>query len=302
MGTAAELAEILAEVRRIEVLGRRKAVREMAGGYASAFRGAGIEFDDVREYAEGDDPRTVDWNVTARAGRPFVRRYVDERERTLLFLADLSPSMGGGFGPWSARQVAARVLASVALTAARHHDRVGFLGFGRGVLSWVPPRKGKAHCLRIVRDCLAMPAGGGGTDPAAALEFAARAARRHAVVLVLSDFLAGGWREPMARCARRHDVVAVRITVPEIALPPSGLVRALDPETGRETVIDAGSPAVRAAWSAAVAAHRERTERDLRACGVDLVEVEVPRTRDRDAVTGPLLRFFRMRERRGAKR
>ena len=152
----AELAELLAEVRRIEVQAKRLVASVMAGGYQSVFRGSGIEFDEVREYVEGDDPRAVDWNVTARVGRPFVKTFVDERELTVLFLADLSASMSTGFGYWSPRQMAARVCACMALSAVANNDRVGMIGFSGGVDEYVPARKGRGHALRVVRDCLAL--------------------------------------------------------------------------------------------------------------------------------------------------
>lgn len=299
---AEELAELLDEVRRIEVLGRRLAAGALAGGYASVFRGAGVEFDDVREYAAGDDVRTVDWNVTARVGRPHVKRFVQERELTVLFLLDLSPSMDGGWGPLSARRVAARVCACLGLSAVRNHDRTGLVAFGEGVESFVAPGRGSAHAVRIVRDCLALRSAGTRSDPAAALRFAARAVRRHAIVFLLSDFLADGWEDALARCARRHDTVAVRLRTPEEDLPARGLLRVRDPEGGRETLLDASSPALRAAWEARVRRWRERTAEGIRRAGADLLDVPVPRERVRDAVTGPLLEFFRMRERRGAIR
>jgi uncharacterized protein (DUF58 family) len=299
----AELAEILEEVRRIDVRSRRLVADLAAGGYSTVFRGAGIEFDGVREYAEGDDPRSVDWNVTARTGRPFVKKYVDERELTVLFALDLSASMDAGSGALSPRRVAARVCACLALSAARSGDRVGLLAAGAGPDAWVPPGKGAAHALRVVRDCLALPSRAGAADLAPALEFVRRAIRRRAVLFLLSDFLVDGWRDALARCARRHDLVAVRLLGPELDLPAGGgLLRVRDPEGGGEVVIDAGHGPTREAWAARVARWRARTEEDLRRARVDLVDVPIPRTREADAVSGPLLRFFRMREQRGAKR
>lgn len=302
MVAGGELAEILAEVRRVEVLGRRLAAGAMVGGYGSVFRGAGIEFDDVREYEDGDEPRSIDWSVTARMGRPFVRKYRDERERSVIFLLDLSPSMEGGFGPWSARQVAVRVCACLALSATRHQDRTGLVAFGREVEAFVPARRGRDHVLRILRDGLALPPAAGGTDLAPALEFALRTHRRPAIVFVLSDFLCGGWEDALARCARRHDVVAVRLLVPELDLPRAGLLRVRDPETGREAVLDTGDAAVRAAHAAAVERWRASTAREIARAGADRMDVPIPRDRSHRAVAGPILRFFRMRELRGLRR
>ena len=297
-----ELKELLAEVRRIDVLARRLVTDVMAGGYSSVFRGSGIEFDRVREYVDGDPQRAVDWNVTARVGRPFVKTYVDERELTVLFLLDLSDSMTGGFGTLSARQIAARVCGCLALAAIRNNDKVGLIGFSEAVDKWVPPEKGAGHALRIVRDCLALPGSSARTDLVPALEFAARVVRRRAILFVVSDFLADGWRKAMALCGRRHDVIAVRLLVPELAPPDAGMMRVRDPETGRETVVDWRSPRVREAYTLRTTAHRLRTEDELRRAGVDRVDVPIGRHHDMDTIARPLLAFFRMREVRGAKR
>jgi uncharacterized protein (DUF58 family) len=172
--TEVELAELLEEVRRIEAQSNRLVAGVMAGGYSSAFRGSGIELDRIREYVDGDDPRSVDWNVTARIGRPFIKEYVEERDRTLLFLLDLSGSMAGGFGVWSARQMAARICGCLALSAIKNDDRVGLIAFSGTVDKFVPPRKGIRHVLRIVRDCLALRGSSQQTQLVPALEFASR--------------------------------------------------------------------------------------------------------------------------------
>jgi uncharacterized protein (DUF58 family) len=298
-----ELAELLEEVRRIEAQSNRLVTGVMAGGYASVFHGAGIEFDEIREYVPGDDPRAVDWNVTARAGRPFVKEYVEERDLTALFLLDLSASMGGGFGVWSARQMAARVCACLALSAIRNDDKVGLIAFSRQVDKFVPARKGVRHVLRIVRDCLALPGSSAQTALAPALEFAARVVRRRAILFLVSDFLGTDWQQALKLCARRHDLVAVRLLTPELEPPQgAGLVRVRDPESGATAVVDWGSARVRAAHRDRVAAWREGTAQLLRRAEVDLMDVPVPRERDRDAVARPILAFFRMRERRGLHR
>ena len=297
-----DLAEILDEVRRIDVHTRRLVTGVMAGSYQSVFRGKGIEFDAVRDYAHGDDPRDVDWNVTARVGRPMVKTYVDERELTVLFLLDLSASMDGGFGMWSVRQTAARVVACLALSAVYNGDKVGLVAFSEDVDAYVGARKGFGHASRIVRDCLALPAGGPGTSFTPPLRFVGRAVRKHAIVFLLSDFLTSGWERRLSVCARRHDVIAVRLLTPELELPVRGLVRVRDPETGGETVIDARSRRERLAYAEHVAAWRMETERALRRAQVDRMDVPVPRARGKDLFVHPILRFFRMRELRGRKR
>ncbi len=297
-----ELTAVLDEVRRIEVQSNRLVSSVMAGGYSSVFRGAGIEFDEVREFVEGDDPRLVDWSVTARAGRPFVKKYVDERELTIVFLLDLSPRMGAGTGIWSARQMAVRLCACLALAAVRNHDKVGLIAFGAAVQKFVPPRKGRSHALRIVRDGLLLDGGRGEAGPGVALEYAVRALRRRAVLFLVSDFLGPPIGRPLLRCAARHDLVAVRVLSPELFPPARGVVRLRDPASGREHVVDWGNARVRAAYLERVAAWRQRLDDELARAGVDCMDVAVPMAPDKEAVARPILKFFRMRERRGAKR
>jgi len=297
-----ELGELLEEVRRIDVQARRLVTEIMAGGYTSAFRGSGIEFDRVREYAEGDAQRSIDWNVTARMGRPFVKTYVDERELTVLFLLDLSASMTAGFSYWSPRQAAARVCACLAFSAVRNNDKVGLIAFSGQVDRYVAPDKGAGHALRIVRDCLALPGTSPRTDFAPALHVAAQVVRRHAVVFLVSDFLADGWEKPLALCARRHDVVAVRLKPPELAPPDLGMTRLRDPETGAEEVVDWADSRVRAEYERRVAAHDARVTEELARLRVDRLDVPLTREHDVDSIAREILRFFNMRQRRGAKR
>ena len=296
------VAELLAEVRRIEVLSRRLVTDEMAGGYNSVFRGSGIEFDEVREYEEGDDPRTVDWSVTARLGRPYVKKYVDERALTILFVLDLSPSMLGGFGAWSAREMAARIVACLALSAVRNNDKVGLVAFGETVDRFVPPGKGSGHVLRIVRDCLALPSRPGRTDMTNALEVASRVMRRRAVVFFLSDFFATGWSDALRRCALRHDVIAAHLRVPELTDLATTRLRVRDPETDEVTVVDGTDEIVRAAYRESVARHAALVADTVARARADLMDVPIPRDADRAAVARPILQFFRMREERGGRR
>lgn len=298
----ADLPDVLREVRKIDVQTRRLVTGVMAGGYLSVFRGSGVEFETVREYAEGDPQRSVDWNVTARMGRPYVKTYVDERELTILFLLDLSASMDGGLGIWSARETAARVAACLAFSAVRNGDKVGLIAFSSRVDAYVRPKKGVNQALRVVRDCLVLPGSGGTTSLVPALDVATGTVRRHATVFVLSDFLTAGWDRALARCGRRHDTIAVRLLGPELDLPRVGLLEVRDPETGRPTLIDTSSRRVRRAWDARVAAWRERTDRAFTKARVDVMDVPIPKRREVEAVARSILRFFRMRQQRGAKR
>lgn len=297
----AELQELLREVRRIEFQSLRLVTSVMAGGYTSVFRGAGLEFDGVREFSEGDDPRAIDWNVTARVGRHHVKKFVDERELTVVFLVDLSASMHGGYAGWSARQTAARFCACLALAAVRNHDKVGLVAFSARVDRYVPPQKGLGHALRIVRDCLALPAGAATTDLAAPLERVTRVLRRRSIVFLVSDFLADGWQRAAGLCARRHDLIAVRLLAPELTPAASGLARVRDPETGAQRLVDWSDARCRDHYAAQVAAWDARTSAALRRADVDCLDVRIPRTPAYEAIARPILDFFRMREVRSAR-
>lgn len=297
----AELAELLAEVRRIEVHSKRLVASALAGGYRSVFRGSGLEFDEVREYVSGDDPRSVDWNVTARAGKPFIKKFVDERELTVMFLLDLSPSMDQGFGHYTLRQMAARIAGCLALSAVRNNDKVGLLGFSAQVDKYVPARKGSRHALSVIRDCLALRGRSAVSNLSSALDYAGSALRGHATLFLLSDFCADGWQQSLALCSRRHDLIAVRLLPPEFEQLPPGLTRVVDPESGELLWLDGSSPQVREQYQRRMQQWQEQVSHQLRAAKVDCMDVPVPRERDPDAVARPIHRFFRMREQRGAR-
>jgi uncharacterized protein (DUF58 family) len=289
--------EILKQVRLIQVKSNRLVTDVMSGGYSSVFRGSGIEFDEVREYVEGDDQRSVDWNVTARVGRPYIKKYVEERELTVVFLVALSASSRGGAGRRSVREAAAELSACLALSAIRNNDKVGLIAFTDAVERYVPPKKGIGHVLRIVRDCLALEPSGTKTNLVPALELAARVLRRRAILFLVSDFLTEGYERELALCGRRHDLIAVRLLPPELELAGRGLLRVRDLETGAEHLVDASSPRVRASHQRSVAAWKQRTRETLLRAGVDIMDVPIDRS-----VVDPILAFFQMRERRGAHR
>lgn len=288
-------------MRRIQVRTNRLVTDVMAGGYNSVFRGSGIEFDEVREYSEGDDPRSVDWNVTARTGRPHVKKFVEERELTVLFLLDLSASMRAGFVRRSAREAAAEFCACLALSAIRNNDKVGLIAFSDRIERHVPPKKGIGHVLRIVRDCLALEPKHSGTSVAAALEFAGRVVRRKSILFLVSDFQDGSPDvKTLAIVSRRHDVIAARLLCPEMqrfASPAMrGLVRLRDLESGRETIADFSSARVRAAFVKGAADWRREVDDRLRRARVDVLDVPVEQP-----VVEPILQFFRKRESRAAR-
>lgn len=307
--------ELLAEARRIQVRADRSVTDVMAGGYSSVFRGSGIEFDEVREFAEGDDLRSVDWNVTARVGRPFVKKFVEERELTVMFLLDASASMAFGTNPTAAaatrRQVAstaAMFVGCVAFAAARNNDKAGLITFSDRALRYVPAKKGRRHVLRLIREACEPPRAAARTDLAAALDYAGRVQRRRAIVFVVSDFYGADCKKPLRLLAQRHDVIAVRIRDPFAAgldrnrgdigmLPAVGLLHLADPETGRTVLVDTRNAAVRRQLAERWAQERRELEELCRSAKVDLLDV--PTT---GSVADPLVRFFRMRELRGAKR
>jgi uncharacterized protein (DUF58 family) len=273
----------------------------LAGSYRSVFRGSGIEFDEVREYVPGDARRSIDWSVTARTGRPHVRKYIDERERTMMLALDLSASMDAGSCAWSPRAFAARICATLAMAAVRNSDRIGLLGFSDQVEVFVPPRKGTQHVLELVRDCLSLRAERPTTALAPALDFITRAIPRHATVVVISDFLDRDWRTSMAKCARRHDLIAARI-LDHSSLAERGMVRVAAAEAGARRIVDLGSPAVRAAVRTRQQERDLLTESELRRAGVDRLDFLLPKDADPNAVARPLRAFFRMRLGRGARR
>lgn len=295
--------EILAQVRRIQVRTNRMVTDVMAGGYTSVFRGTGIEFDEVREFAEGDDLRSVDWNVTARTGRPHIKKYMEERELTVLFLLDLSASTGFGTAERgtrrrTVRETAAEFCACIALAAARNNDKTGLVAFSDHVELYVPAKKGPRHVLRLIREALAMEPVGVATNIAVALDYAGRVQRKRAVVFLISDFLTSGYERPLRLLARRHDVVAVRILDRRSAqLDPAGLLHLRDAETGASAWIDSDSPRVREAYAAQMEDQSEVLRQTLAKAGVDLMQVWPDRN-----VADPIVAFFRMREKRGARR
>ena len=310
--------ELLAEARRIQVRADRMVTDVMAGGYSSVFRGSGIEFDEVREFAEGDELRSVDWNVTARQGRPFVKKFVEERELTVLFLLDGSASMAFGTSPpGSPRRVVASTAAlfvgCVAFAAARNNDKAGLVKFTDRIERYVPAKKGRNHVLRLIRDACEPPQAQARTDLAVALEYAARVQRRRAIVFVVGDFYGDGLDGPECKkqlrlLAQRHDVIAVRIRDPFAAgldrargdvaqLPKVGLLHLADPESGRTVTVDTASARVRADLQVRWRSERQQWLELCRSCKVDLLDVPT-----QGSVADPLVRFFRMRELRGAKR
>lgn len=288
------LVELLRQVRLLEIVTRDLVKDVLAGGYTSVFRGRGLEFSEVREYRPGDDIRTIDWNVTARMGAPFVKRYVEERELTVLFLVDHSASEVFGTRVRTKSELAAEVCAALAMTAVRSNDRVGIALFTDKVERFVPPQKGKTHVRRVIRELLSFDPDGTGTDLRAALDFVNRVQRRRAVLFLVSDFVAPptGYRPALRVAARRHDAIAIQVVDQrERELPDVGLVTLREAETGRWMVADTAQPGVRDAFQRRARAFDRELEEAFRQDGVELIRLETGQS-----WVGPLLAFFRRRE------
>ncbi|HXJ68236.1 MAG TPA: DUF58 domain-containing protein [Verrucomicrobiae bacterium] len=292
-------ADFLKKLRRIELHTRKIINSTFVGEYKSTFKGQGMEFIDVREYLPGDDVRSIDWKVTARMDKPFVKKFVEERELTVILCVDASGS--GYFGTRSQFKLeqAAQVAATIAFSAVTNNDKVGLLFFTDEVERFVPPRKGKQHVLRLIRDILLFQPSRRGTNPTAALEFVMHLLKQKAIVFLISDFLGPGCapervRIPLGIAARRHDVVAVPITDPaERELPRVGLVDLEDMETGERVTVDTSRPALRKRYADHMRGMEERRDRLFLQLGIDCI----PLATDED-FTPKLHKFFQLRARR----
>jgi uncharacterized protein (DUF58 family) len=283
--------ETLQKIRRIEIRTRTILDSGIVGAYHAVFKGRGMEFAEVREYTPGDDVRTIEWNVTARMGAPYIKKFVEERDLTLLLVVDLSASNRFGSRFLVKRDYAAELSAVLAFSAVANHDRVGAVLFTDRIEAYVAPDRGRDHALRIVRDVLALEPKGTGTDLAAALRFARQVMKRRGIVAVLSDFQAADYERPLGILRRRHDVVALHLWDPlEDEIPNVGLVAVLDPETGQKKVVDTADPLVRRRLRATTV--REARE-VFRRTGVDVVPLSTAESYER-----PLAGFFKARGKR----
>jgi uncharacterized protein (DUF58 family) len=290
--------EILRQVKLLELRTRGLVNSLFTGEYRSVFKGQGMEFAEVREYQPGDEVRSIDWNVTARMGRPFVKRYVEERELTVMLAVDLSGSERFGTRARFKSELASELAAVLAMSAIRNNDRVGAVLFTDRIEHVVPPRKGRRHALRLMRDLLVFEPEGKGTDLAGALEYTGKMLAHKSVIFVVSDFQAPELEQPLKLLAQRHDVVAVTVDDPsEEELPNVGLARFVDPETGQVLDVDTSDARVRARFAEAVSDELNARRRLLRRLAID----EIPIHTD-GGVVDPLIKFFRARETRARRR
>lgn len=336
-----DASEIIRRVREIQVRTGRQVADVLAGEYVSVFKGGGVEFEEVRPYVPGDDVRSIDWNVTARTGEPFIKRYVEERQLTLLLMADVSASQDFGSASRSKREATAELCALLAFSAIKNDDKVGLVLFHGGVEQYIPPRKGQKHALRVVREVLAhgevdrdltgaplvearparraaaAPSAGPlarvrdavrrlapalrtlrrareATDIARAVRFAMSVTKRRSVCFVVSDFLDEGFERALMTANQKHDVIAVLVTDRrELELPDAGLIAMRDAESGETVLADTGSAAFRSHAERAARERIESLEKRLRRVGIDFVHIDAA-----GSIVDPIVKFFRMRERR----
>jgi uncharacterized protein (DUF58 family) len=285
---------MLARIRRIEIRARRLVANVFLGEYHSVFRGRGIEFSELRQYEPGDDVRAIDWNVTARMGVPYIKKYIEERELNVLLAVDVSASSSFGTTGTTKRELAADVAATLAFAAISNNDRVGLVAFSDRIELYVPPAKSRTHVLRIVRELLYLNPAGSGTSIGGAMSFISRIAHRRAIVFVLSDFFDDGYQRELRATAARYEVLAFTLNDPrEASMPDVGLLDIEDAETGARVLIDTSDARTRDEYAARASERRRSRRRALAAAGVDEVALHT----DRSYVPA-LLRAFQSRERR----
>ncbi len=286
--------DVLKQIKRIHIRTRRIVNDQLVGQYESVFKGQGMEFKEVREYQPGDEIRSIDWNVTARTGKPFVKVFAEEREMTVMLMVDISGS--GMFGTRNRvkNELAAELCAVLAFSAIKNNDRVGLIMFTDEVEKFVPPKKGRPHVLRVIREVLYYTPNRRATNITAALEYLDRVTTRRSVVFLVSDFLTTGYQNALRVANRRHDVIAVTVTDPrEETLPDVGIIRLEDAETGETMLVDTSDETVRRQYAAATARRRAELVQTMRSMGLDTIDV-----RTDQPYVEPLIRFFRARERR----
>jgi uncharacterized protein (DUF58 family) len=286
--------EILKQVRRIEISTRGLVNEVFSGEYHSVFKGRGMNFAEVREYQYGDDIRSIDWNVTARNGAPFVKIFEEERELTVMLLVDASASGDFGSSTRMKAEIAVEICALLAFSAIKNNDKVGLVIFTDRIEKFVPPRKGRRHVLRVLRELLYHQPEHTGTDITAALDYLNHVQRKKAVTFLVSDFRDEGFEKALAVAGRRHDLIAVRLEDRrEQELPALGYLELEDPETGERVVVNTSSAEFRSRFGERVRERRARLDRELRRSRVDVIDIDAGKP-----YVKPLMRFFQERARR----
>lgn len=294
-------ADLARQIRYIQIYTSKAATNALAGEYESVFKGRGMEFDEVREYQPGDDVRSIDWNVTARTGQPYVKRYVEERELTVFFAVDLSASGAFGSGAKKKSEVAAEICALLAFSAIKNNDKVGLLLFSETIELFIPAKKGVSHVLRIIREVLYYQPQEKGTDIAQALEYLGKVMHKQGVIFLLSDFIAQDFRKPLGILAKKHDLIAVSITDRrEQLLPTLGLLELEDAESGRVSLIDTSDPTFQQRFGQQAAGRRDGLAHLFASLSVDHIPVVLAGGAEKGGAhyVDELVRFFKRRERR----
>ncbi len=290
--------DVIKKIRRIQITTSRKVTDVFAGRYQSVFKGAGMEFDEVREYLPGDEIRSIDWNVTARMGHPYIKKFAEERELTIMILLDVSMSCRFGTRARVKSELAAELCSVIAFSAIQNNDKVGMLTFTGDIEKFVPPRKGVRHVLRVIREAIYNRPTGSGTDINKALEYLNRVTSRRTITFLVSDFAAPDFKKTLSITNKKHDIIAVNVVDPaEIKLPDAGLVRLHDAETGQVFVLDTSDSEARKQYENSAAISSVRRQGLFRSVNVDSIDI-----RTDESYVEPLIRFFRMRERRMARR
>jgi uncharacterized protein (DUF58 family) len=286
--------ELLKKVRKIEIKTKGLSNHIFAGEYHTAFKGRGMTFSEVREYQLGDDIRTIDWNVTARYNSPFVKIFEEEREMTVMLLVDISKSGKFGTKQKTKKEIATELSAVLAFSAIQNNDKVGVIFFTDIIEKFIPPKKGKSHILRIIRELLAFEAKNNGTNISAALEYFSSVIKRRSVCFVLSDFLDDDFTKPLQIANKKHDIVAVRIyDKREKNLPNVGMIKMLDAESGKSSWVDTSSKRIRMNLGDKYTKRTERLKKDFLLSGVDHININTA-----ESYIKPLINFFKKRENR----
>ena len=287
-------SELLKKVRQIDIKSRKVVTELLGGEYKSVFKGRGMEFDEVREYQPGDEVRTIDWNVTARTGKTFVKRFIEEREQALFFLVDMSASGLFGSTGKSKNEIAAELCGLLAFSAIKNNDNVGLILFTDEVELFIAPNKGQTHVLHIIREILAFEPRGKGTCIACALDYLGKMVKKKCITFLISDFQDSEYDKPLKRAALHYDLIAISVTDPrELELPNAGLVELTDAESGEQLLVDTASTTARKNFTTAANARQLELKATLSRLNIDQIDVRT----DRDYIPD-LVRFFQCRARR----
>jgi uncharacterized protein (DUF58 family) len=286
--------ELIKKIRQIQIYTSRTVDASFAGQYESVFKGRGMQFDEVREYTPGDDIRTIDWNVTARTGKPYIKRFVEEREMTVMFAVDLSASGDFGTVNKAKNELAAEFCAVLAFAAAKNNDKVGLLIFTDQIELYIPPKKGISHMLRLVRELLYFKMPKRNTNISEALDYLGKVIRKKATMFLVSDFIETDFKRPLSLLNKRHDVIAVTVRdKAEISLPGIGLIEFADAETGEIILVDTSSRKFRNQYSNTAAARFDELKNMLRTVNVDCISISTDKPYIQD-----LVKFFHIRHKR----